>query len=281
MEINSRGQAAVTDSLYFLLIVTFLAIFLFGFANTYGNSVRTQVNDEFDTSFATNAMKSILYSSTSRDPAEQINDPDAEIDYLLAMVKEDYADDAQIGAVERAVLAQTINSTLAPIQDTKDYIFTITVPQASGKPPNFVFIFFHTTNFTKQPALDEKGNPLPGRYLNYSANSAKPHIDYFCGVQNYPGPSAVNAFEQLNNKMKRLLTNVGSVSQSSAVIRLLEAPGLATFNAQADLYLWDATWLGDTEESLADNRAPLFYAQDPAKPDPQWGCIEYVAQAKI
>ena len=41
---NTKGQAAVTDALYFLLLVTSLSVFLFGFANSYGNNIKEQIN---------------------------------------------------------------------------------------------------------------------------------------------------------------------------------------------------------------------------------------------
>lgn len=261
---SQRAQAAVTDALYFLLIVTFLSIFLFGFANTYGNSIKQQVNDEFDTAFATNSLKAILYSSTPRDPKMSFKDKDAEIDSLLAILKEDYADDSKIGENERIVLGKTISAVLAPVQDTKDYIFVISVPNQTEKSAEFIFLFFHTTNFRKEPATDASGNPLPGKVYIYSSDLAKPHIDYFCAINRAE-------YEKLNAKITHLLTNVGPVSQSSAIIRMLEyKPEPSTFNAQADLFLWDAMWLGTTKES--DNA--LFYSENPAVPDTEWGCIE-------
>ena len=92
--LGQRGQAAVTDAIYFLIVVSFLSVFMFGFSNSYGNNVKEKIYNEYSTSFATSAMKTILYSSTPRDPKKSIYDSagkDDEIDYLLAMVKEDYS----------------------------------------------------------------------------------------------------------------------------------------------------------------------------------------------
>ena len=146
---NQKGQAAVTDALYFLMIVTFLSIFLFGFANSYGNSVKQQINDELNVTFATNALKTILYSSTTRDPGASINDPDAEIDYLAAILKEDFADDQELSEPTRKVLGKTISRILSPIEDNLDYIFIITTAGNEAE-KKIVFMYVHTTNFVEE-----------------------------------------------------------------------------------------------------------------------------------
>lgn len=275
MEMNPRGQAAVTDALYFLMIVTFLSIFLFGFGNTYGNSIRSQVNDEADTAFATNSLKSILYSSTPRDPKQSIDDPDAEIDSLLALIKEDYADDEEIGADEREVLARAISSIMSPVQDTKDYMFAITIPPESGKASKYIFIFLHTTNFKREQAFTKDGRPLPGSFARYSADPDKPHIDYFCGINSGPGGQE---FEKIQAKIRMLLANVGPTSQASASIKIVRHNNLTLekYNGQADLILWDATWLGSTD----DVQSGLLYGNDPKITDIEWACSAEASTTK-
>ncbi len=253
LPLGCRGQAAVTDSLYFILIVTFLSVFLFGFANTYGNSVREQISAQYNTVFATNALKAILYSSTPRDISQSLYSENSEVDYLLAIVKEDYSDDQRIDDEERKVLAKTISSIMSPVQDTADYAFYITIPDEK----KLVFFFIHTTNFSKD------GPKYPGRYYLYSAAENDPatpqdesHLGYFCGA---PGEAAgqTSFFDDFSRRLLRLLVNVGPTSQASSSIKLVkEVSGGAfdDFKAQAELVLWDAVWLGTTDE----RQSPLF-----------------------
>tara|TARA_Y100000310_G_scaffold181236_1_gene181140 strand:+ start:295 stop:1104 length:810 start_codon:yes stop_codon:yes gene_type:complete len=261
---NQKGQAAVTDALYFLLIVTFLSVFLFGFANSYGNSVRELITDEYNSTFATNALKSILYASTPRDPDYDVFDDEAEIDYLLAILKEDYADDQEIDLIERKVLGKTILSIMSPVGDTFDYIFTI---QTSGESKEFVYIFIHITNFTK-----ERANLVLARdFYTYSAEDDpntpedETHVNYFCSID--------SEYNNLKSLLTRLRANVGPTSEASAPIKLIRnqfgSNDLENFDAQVDLILWDAVWLGTTE----DRTTGLLYVDDPESIENiDWGC---------
>ena len=266
---NSKGQAAVTDALYFLLIITFLSVFLFGFANSYGNLVREQVNDEYNTAFTTNALKTILYSSTPRDPSENIYSSH-EVDYLLALIKEDYSDDSQIDFAERKVFGKTILSVLSPIQDTKDYIFYIHVPSESEN-KKMIYFFIHSTNFVKEE-VDSAG--LGRDFFIYSVDDDYSHNNFFCGLTG-KADDAESFIQQdysaLIAKFDRLRANIGSVSEASSSITLVketDAGDLENFNAEVNLMIWDATWLGATE----DRPAGLFYQEKPTEPDAGWGC---------
>ena len=276
MELNSKGQAAVTDAMYFLLIVTFLSIFLFSFANSYGSSVKQQISDEFSTTFATNALKTILYSSTTRDPGKLITDDGAEIDYLLVILKEDYADDQQIDPAEREVLGRTISTILAPIEDQIDYIFMITAFGETGD--DFIFFYIHTTNFFEEDA------DIPGRgFVFYRSKPGKPHVNYFCAITEDDEGNPISSyigFEGTQKRLKRLLANVGPTSEATSTIRLIRIlpdGKLGDVDAQVDLIMWDAIWLGKTDDR--DNG--LFYQDDPENAESEaagWSCVESQSQ---
>ncbi len=277
---EQKGQAAVTDALYFLMVVTFLSIFMFGFANSYGNSVKDKISNEYSTTFATNALKTILYASTPRDSSKTIYDPEAEIDYLLAIIKEDYSDDTSLGPTERRVLGRTISSVMAPIADTKDYLFYMTIPkqEQTNKNGQFVFLFFHTTNFEiDSSAL--KGKSVPPSYLIQRPGNPV-HRDYFCAVSQGAAGSA--DYANIAKRLARLFANVGPVSQGSAQVKLVqENPtdrgAWFDFKAQADLAMWDAAWLGKTR----DRQVGLLYdeANSEGEIDIDWGCVDAGAPA--
>jgi len=265
---NKKGQASVTDALYFLLIVTFLSVFLFGFANSYGSVIREQLNDEYNTTFATNALKTILYSSTPRNPDKTIFDDDAEIDYLLALVKEDYSDDLQVNETEMNVLGKSISAILAPVEDTLDYMFYIHIP---GDEQKIVYLLVHVTNFQRDDA------DVPAReFYVYSADPTNPHLNYFCGLnddfKSFEGPD----YKTLMAKMTKLRANIGPTSEASSAIKLVKERNDSTFDsfkAEANLILWDAVWLGQTSERTQglfyNVEAPPF---DTIDIDPAWGC---------
>lgn len=275
---EERGQAAVTDALYFLMVVTFLSIFMFGFASTYGNSVKDKISDEYSTTFATNALKTILYASTPRDAGRSVYDKGAEIDYLLAIIKEDYSDDTSIGPAERRVLGKTITSVMAPIADTKDYVFYITIPkqEQTNKNGQFVFLFFHTTNF-EQDTSALQGKPVPPSYMIQRPGNPA-HRDYFCAVLQKAGGAA--DYDSLAKRLSRLFANVGPVSQGSAQVKLVqENPtdrgAWFDFKAQADLAVWDAAWLGKTR----DRDVGLLYGGENSETEinPDWECVDALA----
>lgn len=271
---NQKGQAAVTDALYFLMIVTFLSIFLFGFANSYGNSVKQQINDEFTVTFATNALKTILYTSTTRDPGASINDPDAEIDYLVAILKEDFADDQIISESTRKVLGKTISRILSPIEDNLDYIFIITTAGDGSVEKEIVFMYVHTTNFVEE-AVDIQGRGYTIYHAGNPAEGTPSHYNFFCaldsGAIDHSEDSTFESF--FKDALTRLVSNIGSTSEASAKIKLskISSSGeLDRVDAQADLIMWDALWLGTTDDRLEG----LFYAETPLTPLPSWNCSE-------
>jgi len=258
-----KGQAAITDALYFLLIVTFLSVFLFGFANSYGSSIREQISDEYSTIFATNALKSILYTSTPRDPDQDVFNlsPDMEVDYLLAMVKEDYADDRVIDENQRKVFGKTISKILSPIGDTFDYIFLIHVPNDQ----EIVYLFIHTTNFDDPvPVLQVRDFYIYSAVEDIASTPKdESHANYFCALSSITatGPVPCVEYDLLMNALRKLRANVGSVSEASSAINLIDGStsDLRSYNAQVDLIMWDSVWLGETK----DRDVPLFYREFP------------------
>ncbi|MCR4368655.1 MAG: hypothetical protein NUV67_01985, partial [archaeon] len=212
-------------------------------------------------------LKTILYTSTARDPDKTIYDEGAEIDYLLAIVKEDFADNPAnapvLGDTESRVLAKTIKSILSPIQDSVDYAFYIRVPNQE----KVVYFFIHATNFRAEQVPE-----LGRNYYAYQSTTNDPstpedesHANYFCAI-----PTAT--YEGYNGFMKRLdrlLVNVGPVSQAVSVVKLAENSNDKSIDAQVDLKLWDATWLGETRS----RNVGLFYQTDPQDPLPEWSCV--------
>ncbi len=239
-----RGQAAVTDALFFLVIITGLSAFLYFVANGYGISVTSQLSRQFSMDYATAALKTILYSSTPRDPSQNLYDPDAEIDHLLAFIKEDYADDQEIDIPTQRVLYESVRNILAPIADSYDYIFYIAKSNVPSTDSPYVYFLMHFSRAASE------GDPRDAKFVPGNP----PHEDLLC---NFPAPTT--GTRPLKAEMlSRLVNTIGDSSQSQGNLILMEQnPGEdpRQVSAFSELILWQAT--------LLDTRVFNY---------PDWGC---------
>jgi len=203
---GSRGQAALTDALYFLLIVSALSTFLFFFAANYGATVQQRVVTQYWREYSTGALETILYSSTPRIAGQTLENA-PEVDYLLAAVKEDFADDREIDET-REVLTQNIFGIMQPLAVNFDYMFYIYLPGAK----EFAFVLLYT-----RESPETEGTFKPG--------DAK---IYFCKPANL-------------DDLENLPETVGSTAQTSARIQLVEVDSEEVTGypvAQASLSMW-------------------------------------------
>ena len=230
---NQKGQAALTDALYFLLIVSALSTFLFFFAANYGITVQQRVVSQYWREYSTGALETILYSSTPR-IAGQTLDSAVEVDYLLAAVKEDYADDGEIDETEE-VLIQTIFGIMQPLSGNFDYYFYLYMSDAK----DFAFVMVYTRD---APTITESNGDT-----TVTPGQAKIFI---CK------PTALDDVEMLTE-------SVGSIAQSSSRIQLIELDdqGNASYPiAQANLAMWVPTPI---EDLIATMNCTLFQTIGP------------------
>jgi hypothetical protein len=121
---NQRGQAALMDSLFFLAIVSTICTSLFFFMVNYGGQVDKQVSSFYSRDFAADSLKVVSYINVLRTGDSVFSSPDiSEYDYLLAMMKEDYADKKEFSCETRKSAASTLQSVLKPFDDSIDYAF--------------------------------------------------------------------------------------------------------------------------------------------------------------
>lgn len=234
-----KGQAAVTDALYFLLIVTGITIFLFGFANSYGVTVDSELVKNYNVDFTTDALKTILYSSVPRDTIQDLYTPGNEIDHLLAYVKEDFSDDSKLEPATKKVLAENVKGIMNPVSNNFDYLFIISVPEISSSLRTFVFVFFHKANLVKGPGRNDPVTEDPAN-LGFT--------DYVCGYEQAPPDCNPSNYDALKIEIDSLLSGVGDTSQSSSKINLPKTrqpngTGFDAVQAQAELTIWNATML--------------------------------------
>lgn len=201
------------------MIVSALSTFLFFFSANYGGAVEQRIVSQYRREYTTSALETILYSSTPR-IAGQTLDEALEIDYLLAAVKEDYADDAEIDETEE-VLTQNILGIMQPLAGNFDYMFYLYLSDVR----EFAFVLIYTR---EAPDIDN-GRVTPGNALVY-----------FCKPETL-------------NDLELLVEEIGSSSQSDTRIQLIELDesGNAGYPiARANLTLWIPTPIDDKISSL-------------------------------
>ena len=139
-KMNQSGQAALMDSIFFLTIVATICTSLFFFTINYGLQMESQLNSFYSSDFANDALKVITYINVARDGSSALSLAASgvkEYDYLLALIKEDYANEAQTPKhlTQRTIkaIATTLNSVLKPFEGSLDYAFYL-VNESDTKP---------------------------------------------------------------------------------------------------------------------------------------------------
>lgn len=156
--INKKGQAALVDSIFFLTIVMAITGILLFFSINYGQQSQEQLESFYSSDFAADVLKIVTYINVARDGSSfSLSDIDSffEIDYLLALIKEDYADESnnrEITQRTKDALLNTFKSVLSPFQASMNYVFYIYDPQHDQ--PTYLFLFFYV-----HECLDEDDNP--------------------------------------------------------------------------------------------------------------------------
>lgn len=234
---DSKGQAAVTDSLFMLMVVTGLAITLFVFTANYGSSINDHILREYTIDYATDGLKAILYSSTPRLENESINiqNPGSvETDYLLAVIKEDYGDDQVLSEKTQNLIKNNIQFIMAPLGDQFDYMFFIVNTQNL----DYAYLLIYKSEF-----LCSIGNEQPRECKlgerNVTITPGKPsHKFYLCNQSN-------NKITSQN--IQEFIFSVGNTFQTEASMLLIESERTGNIveprpvPAKANLIIWPST----------------------------------------
>jgi hypothetical protein len=229
---NQKGQAAITDALYFLTIVSSLCIFLFVFATSYGLTVAQSIKDRYLEEYESSALKTILYSSTPRNADASGT---SEMDFLLAAVKEDYADDKDLNET-KMVLLNNIKQALSSKSDSFDYIFYIYSTDDPTKP--FPYFLFYKSEWPEEETTGYRRVKI-----DCAANPDKcGHSFWFCKPQKL-------------SQIDTLLLGVGGTPPTKNRIKLVKLEPKTTsegtrfdakaFTAEAFLKIWPSTLIDD------------------------------------
>ena len=144
---SRRAQSSVTDALFFLLICSMLTALLFYFGTRYGEAANAEYLRNYQNDFAKSALKTLMYSSTPRQPGLELSDPNLkEIDYLIPMIKEDIARNSRVRDFNGA-FRDNIEAIMRPFVGAFDYMVYIYVPEKG----HFPFMMMHRSVFETAP----------------------------------------------------------------------------------------------------------------------------------
>ena len=186
--LNNKGQAALTDALYFLLIVSIISTMLFFYASNYGLTLQERVSNQYWKEYATGALETIMYTSTPRVAGQSLEET-SEVDYLLAAVKEDFAENGKIEETAE-VLKQNIKGIMQPIAPGFDYMFYFYLFDAR----EFAFVMLYTRD---APTIED------GKVIEHGDAKI-----YFCN------PPTLNSLE-------KLVERIGASAPSNARVQFI------------------------------------------------------------
>ncbi len=195
--LNSRGQASVTDAMFFLIIVSVISVFLLISASQYGSLVTKQLDKQYFGEYIDSSLKTILYVTVPREDGSVIGDA-SEMDYLITALKEDYADDGKIGDY-RKLLSDTVRAVMAPQTSVFNYAFIVHIepePGTSGE-DEFVFMQLKWTTYSYDGLEGD-------RYRNVTDSEI---VEYYCNPESWD--DFTNSF----------LINLGDIFQSSTTLK--------------------------------------------------------------
>lgn len=189
-----KGQAAVTDALFFLMIIVTLAVLMFRYSSSYGERVDQSISDLYFKEYANSAMRTIFYTSIPLN--YDLNyQQGQETDYLMTAIKHDYYADQVIGAEDSEINSLTIadaagnpdygdlvkfnlyhmiKSIMQPLNNY-DYVFYM-----YDSSEDFIFFVLKLTNF-----MDSETDGLPRYRKIYSINNEIPYSYYLCDPISY------------------------------------------------------------------------------------------------
>ncbi len=146
MEVKfQKGQAAITDALFTLLIISSLCLMLYSFAATYGSDIMTHFLRQYAVDYATDSLRTFLYCSAARQPDLNLNEDGAIPDHTLVLLKEAYfemkvAQNGEFDINRVKTFISTLETIMQPIADQFDYMLIFTSTPEEGVYNNYLAI---------------------------------------------------------------------------------------------------------------------------------------------
>ncbi len=228
---NKKGQAALTDALFFLLIVVAVCVLLFRYSSTYGLRIQDSLNDFYFKEYSNSTMRTLFYMTVPNDINLSYDYP--ETDYLMTIVKQDYYYNNKIGPDSADVNSMWIDSDnnrlfiakyhlynslkiiMQPLENY-DYIFYIYSPSSPGG-DQFPFFLFKKTGF-QEDTIDN----LTGT-VTYDIQDTN---YYLCNPSDY-------------TQVRNIFSKAGKISSSTIPLRFQS--GTTDLDATSLFALWPSS----------------------------------------
>lgn len=124
-----KGQAASTDALIFLTIVSGIFVLIVGYGLTYGNDIINTAEKVYKENYHNSALKSFLSASGSRD-GNSFNDSKYR-DSISTLIKEDYGVHGDINYYTKISTFLVLEDIFKPYPQ-RNYFLTINHSSVSG-----------------------------------------------------------------------------------------------------------------------------------------------------
>lgn len=135
-----KGQAASTDALIFLAVVSGIFVLIVSYGLTYGNAVVNSAEKVYKENYHNSALKSFLSASGSRD-GNTFNESQYR-DSIAALIKEDYGSSGDINDLTKISTFLVLEDIFKPYPQ-RNYFLTIyhTLYSGSNEVPTHLISF--------------------------------------------------------------------------------------------------------------------------------------------
>ena len=192
---TKKGQAAITDALFFLLIIVTLSVLMFRYSSTYGDRIDQASSDLYYKEYTNSVLKTIFYTSVPLDFDLNLYS-EVPNDYLMTQIKQDYYASGKIGIsdinqlsenyidIPKYNLFHVLKATMKPLE-SYDYLFYL----YNGDDLNFIYFSIKNTNFT--PGTQSTGIAAARGIMDYNLDTDNPYSYYLCDPDTYDDVRAV------------------------------------------------------------------------------------------
>lgn len=193
---GKKGQAAITDALFFLIIIVTLSVLMFRYSSTYGDRIEQASSDLYYKEYTNSVLKTIFYVSAPLDFDLNLH-KNMQNDYLMILVKQDYYAHGEIGFSDMNTLSNdnyldlakynlfhTLKTTMLPLE-SQDYLFYLYNNTGS----KFVYFTIKNTEFKIQGNTSGVDN-VRG-VTKYVLEENNPYHYYLCDPESYEDVRAV------------------------------------------------------------------------------------------
>lgn len=250
MALNQKGQAAINDALFLLIIVVGISALLYLFSSNYGFSTSEYLSNHYESDFTTSAIKTVLYTSVPHLANGDVQNT-KEIDYLVTTIKQSYSAQNPPGGQTRSLddetfyrLRDRIRQVMKPLDSSKDYVFYILeVDQVRS----LLFLYGYFTDFSGTPICAGVG---PRDSLTSDVLSQARRVEYFCTVDTERGPESVSTISRFaqgyaESKTGTYFGRLDSPTDTQAIPGevFLSMWTSSCLTANPDLFMFDSTGL--------------------------------------